>query len=137
MQRTLPHILPLKGRREERGREGGGSTNWQKTLKENEFDRSVQVWIAVFLFPKSVRKAKALPPCAANPGGHCLSQGVAGTSHHIIFSPNYQRRLHADTTETQIISFKLLAGNQMNAGGFKMGGLMWRREKIIETQSVS
>ena len=36
--------------------------NWQKTLQENEFDRFVQFWISVFLFPESVRKAKALPP---------------------------------------------------------------------------
>lgn len=50
------------GEREgERERENAHK-NWQKTLQENEFDRFVQFWISVFLFPDSVRKAKALPP---------------------------------------------------------------------------
>lgn len=50
-------------RQRDRQREMGEETkNWQETLKENEFDRFVQFWISVFLFPKSVRGAKALPP---------------------------------------------------------------------------
>lgn len=49
------HIFPKKG-------EGGGSKNWQKTLQENEFDRFVQFWISVFLFPKSVRKCSGPAP---------------------------------------------------------------------------
>lgn len=61
------HIFPtlssyLKEGEKKIEREEGGSKNWQKTLKENEFDRFVRFWISVFLFPKSVRKSKALPP---------------------------------------------------------------------------
>ena len=37
--------------------EEGGSKNWQKTLQENEFDRFVQFWISVFLFPKICQKS--------------------------------------------------------------------------------
>lgn len=55
---------------------------------------------------------------------------------HIIFSVNYQRKIHAGRTETQIIISKLLAGNQINAWGFKNE---WANveEKIIEKQNVS
>lgn len=52
----------LKDENKETGVGEGRSKNWQKTLKENEFDRFVQFWNPVFLFPKSVRKAKTLPP---------------------------------------------------------------------------
>lgn len=84
----------LKDENKETGVGDGRSKNWQKTLKENEFDRFVQFWIPVFLFPTSVRKAKTLPPrwlkslrplSAKRRDTHC-------------FSPNYQRKVRTGHT---------------------------------------
>lgn len=115
----------LKDENKETGVGEGRSKNWQKTLKENEFDRFVQFWNPVFLFPKSVRKAKTLPPrwlkslrplSAKRGDTHC-------------FSPNYQRKVHTGRTETHIIISKLLVGNQINAGGFQMEGKKRKNKK--------
>lgn len=54
MHTTLPRILSLEGRRRKR------ETNWQKTLKENEFDRSVQSGFLPSCF-LNLRKVQALP----------------------------------------------------------------------------
>lgn len=92
----------------------GGHENWQTLLKENEFHRRIQFQIPVLLFPKSVRKTKALPTV------HKISMDTVGKwKMHIIFSANYQRKIHTGRTETQIIISKLLAGNQINAWGFR------------------
>lgn len=108
-------LLKGSGGKREGGREG--AKIGRKPLEENEFDRFVQFWIPVFLFPKSVRKPKALPPRwikSLRP----LSE-KRGDTHH--FLSKYQRKIHTGRTKTQIIISKLLAGNQINAWGFKSG----------------
>lgn len=71
-------LLKRRGKRERKG----GSKNWEKTVKENEFDRFVQFWMPVLLFPKSVRKAKTLPPQRIK--SPRLQSEKRGDTHHFL-----------------------------------------------------
>lgn len=56
---------------------------------------------------------------------------------HIIFSASCQRKTHAGRTETQIIFSRLLAGNQINAWGFRNEWANVKAKDVIEKQNVS
>lgn len=100
-------LKEVKKKGVEEGRREIPCKNWQKTLQENEFDRFVQFWISIFLFPESVRKAEALPQRRIK-SLRPLSE-KRGDTHHFLskLSEEYPCRQNQDTNHyLQIIGGK-------------------------------